>query len=108
MIKKDFVRSIDTKIRANQQTLIFKDGVVSEWEQSSVYENYPYAGIIMCHGVTNEHIPIVNFSMVDATSGIFAPIAESGTGYVKIYASEQPATGITIPSIICENGGGGN
>ena len=41
----------------------------------------------------------VTFSLADAISGNFAPIAETGAGYVKIYAHSVPTTSITIPTI---------
>ena len=41
----------------------------------------------------------VTFSLADAISGNFAPIAETGAGYVKIYAQSVPTASISIPTI---------
>ena len=65
------------------------------------YEDYPVVAEIPITGVTTIHSPDVRFALEEALSGIFAPVAESDTGVVKIYASEQPSATITIPVIIC-------
>ena len=43
--------------------------------------------------------PDVCFSMTDAISGIFAPVANSYNGGIYIYASQTPKAKITIPVI---------
>ena len=52
-------------------------------------------------GVTADMIPSVVFSLTDSMSGIYAPIAETTTNGVYIYASEKPTAQITIPTIVC-------
>ena len=64
-------------------------------------EGFPYFGAIPLTGATASMTPEVVFSVADAMSGIFAPVAETYDGGVYIYASELPsATTITIPTIL--------
>ena len=49
-------------------------------------------------------IPEVIFSMADAISGNFAPVAESYNGGVYLYAADKPEGNIVIPTIICWKG----
>lgn len=64
-------------------------------------EGFPYFGAVPLTGATASMTPEVVFSVADAMSGIFAPVAETYDGGVYIYASELPsATTITIPTII--------
>lgn len=42
--------------------------------------------------------------MVDATSGIFSPIAESGSGIVTIWASEIPDHAVIV-NVKCSKAG---
>ena len=76
----------------------------SAWTSDTTYTDYPYKATIACSGVTANHVPTVNFGLADATSGIFAPVALSAANAVTIYASENPASAITIPSIVCVKG----
>ena len=64
-------------------------------------EGFPYFGAIPLTGAMTSMTPEVVFSVADAMSGIFAPVAETYDGGVYIYASELPSvTTITIPTII--------
>lgn len=64
-------------------------------------DGFPYFGAIPLTGATASMTPEVVFSVADAMSGIFAPVAETYNGGVYIYASELPsATTITIPTIL--------
>ena len=64
-------------------------------------DGFPYFGAIPLTGATASMTPEVVFSVADAMSGIFAPVAETYDGGVYIYASELPsATTITIPTIL--------
>lgn len=66
---------------------------------NATYEDFPYRAAITLSGATASMKPDVCFSLADATSGIFAPVAESYGGGVYIYASEVPGAAITIPVI---------
>ena len=76
----------------------------SAFVADSTYEDYGFRASVALSGVTSTMIPEVVFSLVDAVSGIFAPIAESYNGGVYLYASDVPESDITIPVIICWKG----
>lgn len=73
----------------------------SAWGNDSTYGAYPFAATITAAGVTDSHVPEVNYGATEAASGDFAPVASTGSGTVKIYAAVKPTATITIPSIIC-------
>ena len=84
------------------QALIFRNVSVaaSAWRSDSTYAAYPYAATLTLTGVTASHVPEVTFGAAEAASGIYAPVALSGSGTVKIYAASKPAA-ITLQSILC-------
>lgn len=71
----------------------------SAWVSDTTYTDYPFRVSIPIDGCTVNHIPEVTFALADATSGNFAPIAETYDGGVYIYAAEVPSEAITIPTI---------
>ena len=73
----------------------------SAWASDSTYAAYPYAASIACSVVTASYVPEVVFGAVEAASGNFAPVALSGIGTVKIYATTKPTAAITVQSITC-------
>ena len=85
------------------QALIFQNVSVaaSAWKSDSTYAAYPYAATLTLTGVTASHVPEVTFGAAEAASGIYAPVALSGSGTVKIYAASKPAAAITLQSILC-------
>ena len=85
------------------QALIFQNVSVaaSAWRSDSTYAAYPYAATLTLTGVTASHVPEVTFGAAEAASGIYAPVALSGSGTVKIYAVSKPAAAITLQSILC-------
>ena len=85
------------------QALIFQNISVaaSAWSSDSTYAAYPYAATLALTGVTASHVPEVTFGATEAASGIYAPVALSGSGTVKIYAASKPAAAITLQSILC-------
>ena len=85
------------------QALIFQNVSVaaSAWSSDSTYAAYPYAATLTLTGVTASHVPEVTFGATEAASGIYAPVALSGSGTVKIYAASKPAAAITLQSILC-------
>ena len=93
------------KLSASARSLSF-EGVavpVSLWEESGDYASagYGYRAFVACSGVTANHFPIAVFSPADAHSGNFAPVAQSYSGGVYIYAAEKPEAELTISSIVC-------
>ena len=95
---KDYV---DTA--AEKKKLIFANKSVSasSFSSNSTYADYPYRAAVSLSGVTSSMIPEVVFSLTDAVSGNFAPVAEAYNGGVYIWAAEKPSATITIPTIIC-------
>ena len=85
------------------QALIFQNVSVaaSAWRSDSTYAAYPYAATLTLTGATASHVPEVTFGAAEAASGIYAPVALSGSGTVKIYAASKPAAAITLQSILC-------
>lgn len=71
----------------------------SAWASDATYADCPFKASIPIAGCTTDYIPDVVLSLEDATSGNFAPIAETYDGGVYIYASEQPSEAMTIPTI---------
>ena len=76
----------------------------SAFVDDSTYDDFGFRAAVALSGVTSTMIPEVVFSLADAVSGIFAPIAESYNGGVYLYASDVPESAITIPVIICWKG----
>lgn len=77
---------------------------VADFAEDTTYEDYPYKATVPLEGVLESMIPEVVFSLVDATSGLFAPVAESYNGGVYLYASDVPEASVTVPVIICWKG----
>lgn len=77
--------------------LIFSSVVASNWVSDNTYSNYPYACSLLCSGITSNSVVDVIFGMTEATSGDYAPICETLTDTVKIYAKVSDT--ITIPTI---------
>ena len=92
------------KLAASAKPLSFVDRWLSPmWTEVDAHadEGFPYRAQIALSGVTANHFPQVVFSIADAQSGQYAPIAETYNGGVYIYASEAIAEGTTIPCIFC-------
>lgn len=77
---------------------------VSKFVSNTTYEDYPFRASVALEGVQSTMIPEVIFSMADAISGNFAPVAESYNGGVYLYAADKPEGNIVIPTIICWKG----
>lgn len=67
----------------------------------TTYADFPFRASVSLAGVTETMVPEVVFGAADAVSGIFAPVAESISGGVYLYAAEVPIADITIPTILC-------
>ena len=75
---------------------------VSDWAASvtPIDTRFLYEAVISVPGTTSNNLPEVVFSIPAAASGIFAPLAQTSTDSVIIYASKIPESAITIPSIV--------
>ena len=63
---------------------------------------FRYAVMLEVEDATLDLVPTVTFNVEDAVSGNYAPVAESGDGWVKIYAKELPVGTLIIPSIVLQ------
>ena len=90
-----------TNLTNNKQdkSLTFSN-VTPVWATDSTYSDYGFKGTITLSGVKSSMFAEIVFSMVDATSGNYAPICETFNGGVYIWSKVN--TAITIPSIIIE------
>lgn len=76
----------------------------SAWSADTTYDGYGFKAAIALANVTADYIPSVTFGIADATSGNLAPVADSYTGGVYIYAKEQPSAAVSIASVVCVKG----
>ena len=68
--------------------------------EDTTYTSYPFKVDLSLDKATSSSIPTVVLTMEDATTGTFAPIAESYDGYVRLYLKTQSSQNITIPVIL--------
>lgn len=75
----------------------------SAWSADSTYSasGYGYKATVTVAGVSSSYIPFVNFSMADAVSKNYAPVAVCVNGGVNIWCKTVPGAAITIGSIVC-------
>lgn len=95
--------NVATDLAAKQpKKLLFSNVSVSaaSFVADVTYAEYGYRAQIALTGVTASMVPEVIFGLDDAVSGIFAPIVESYSGGIYLYASEQPSGATTVPTII--------
>lgn len=97
-----FVKTLDDNLRLIDQFAgdiqpITVTNVSPVFAADSTYNEYGYKGTIPVLGATASMRPEVVFAMAQAVSGDYAPICESGTDCVYIYAKVN--TAITIPSV---------
>ena len=94
---------IPSEIGAETERLQFTDVVVDNaaFTSDTTYTAFPYRAAVALTGVLSGMTPYIVFGVDDAVSGIFAPVAACYGGGVYLYASEIPASDITIPTIIC-------
>lgn len=78
------------------------NNVSPNWVSDSTYADYGYKGTITINGVTATMRAEVTFGMEEATSGNYAPICNTTTNGVEIYAKVNDA--ITIPTIVVYGG----
>lgn len=68
------------------------------WSADATYSDYGFKGTITLSGVTSSMFAEVVFSVINATSGNYAPICETFNGGVYVYGKVN--TSITIPQIV--------
>lgn len=75
-----------------------------DFVSDTTYQDFPYRAGVALSGLIESMIPEIVLSVEDATSGNFAPVAESYNGGVYLYATSAPESDITIPTIIAWRG----
>lgn len=93
-----------TAVELKKLSFYNKAVTASSFVEDTTYADYPYRAAVALSGVMESMIPEVIFSLLDATSGLFAPVAESYNGGVYLYASDAPEANVTVPVIICWKG----
>lgn len=90
---------IDGKLETKQDVnLYFSNVEASEWVEDTSFSGMKYRCDIPLEGVTEDMVPEVIFGFVEATSGDYAPLAETKDGVLSIWsATNKP---IVIPTII--------
>lgn len=79
-------------------TLTYSEIEASTWVEDSTYEDFTYRCDLSCSGVLETDYAEVVFNVIEATSGVYAPVCRTSTDTVSIWASEN--TTITVPTII--------
>lgn len=72
----------------------------SNWVLDNTYEKYPYKATVSLQSVTGGMTAEVIFGMNEAVEGVYAPVNETFSGGLYIYASAIPDAAITIPQIL--------
>lgn len=78
------------------------DVAIASWETDpeGTSSDFPLRAAVPVTGVTAAMFPEVVFSVADAMSGNFAPVAKCGTDVVYIYAAETPESIVTVQSVL--------
>lgn len=99
---REELEDLQAGVAVELKKLMFEDTVVptSAFASDATYTDYPYRAAVTLTGAIAGMVPEVIFSLEDAVSGSFAPVAESYNGGVYLYADSVPSASITIPTII--------
>ena len=91
------------KLAPDAKVLAFEDVEIqpSAWQADETYAEYPFRAAVTLSGVTENFVPDIVLSPEDALSNVFAPIADSYSGGVYLYANEAPAGTVTVPTVKC-------
>ena len=82
-------------------SLVFTNTTVSTWESDETYADFPYRASVALTGVTANSFAQVVFSVADAMSGNYAPVAETYNGGIYLYSKVDDT--VTIPTIYVLN-----
>ena len=86
--------------QAARLTFTNKSIATSAWLSDSTYTDFPYRAAVACTGVTAAMFAEVVLSPADALSGSIAPVCQTYSGGVYLYAKAVPSAAVTIPTII--------
>ena len=89
-------------LNAQKKRLTFTNTAVatSAWAADETYTDYPYRAAIPLTGVTAASFAEVVLSPADAVSGVYAPVCQTYTGGIYLYANAAPGAAMTIPAIV--------
>lgn len=102
------LQSFYSKIKndiVNASTIIKEEDIDVKFDAfvfDGEYEEYPYSAKVVVPDANADMIPTIIFSLKDALSTNFAPIAQSYDGYVKIFAKEIPSENVKIASMVLQ------
>ena len=88
-----------TAVSGDTVTIDYTAGT-SPFVANVTHPEYPFRAIVPLAGVTSTMIPQVIFALSEAITGAYCPIAETYDGGVYLYATNAPASPISIPVII--------
>lgn len=81
--------------------LTFTSIGATNWVADNTYTGYGYKCDLVCEEVTSSMVPQVTFASVEADSGNYCAICDSGTDKITIYSKVN--TTITVPTITATN-----
>ena len=81
-------------------TFVNTNVAASAWAADETYADYPYRAAIPLTGVTAASFAEVVLSPADAVSGAYAPVCQTYTGGIYLYANAAPGAAVTIPAIV--------
>lgn len=102
---QDAIEEVDGKASKTVITQGATTVQTSAWSADTTYDGYGYRASIAMSNVTSNYVPSVTFGITEAESGNFAPVADTYSGGVYIYAKEQPTEAVNVLSISCVRGG---
>ena len=102
---QDAIEEVDGKASKTVITQGATTVQTSAWSADTTYDGYGYRASIAMSDVTASYVPSVTFGITEAESGNFAPVADTYSGGVYIYAKEQPTAAVNVLSISCVRGG---
>lgn len=102
---QDAIEEVDGKASKTVITQGATTVQTSAWSADTTYDGYGYRASIAMSNVTSNYVPSVTFGIAEAESGNFAPVADTYSGGVYIYAKEQPTEAVNVLSISCVRGG---
>lgn len=96
----DALKASDIGAQTARQTFTNKTVAAASWLSNSTYTDFAYRAAVACTGVTASMFAEVVFSPADAMSSNYAPVCQTYSGGVYLYAKEIPSDTLTIPTIV--------
>ena len=96
----DALKASDIGAQTARKTFTNKTVAAASWLSNSTYADFPYRASVACSGVTSSMFAEVVFSPADALSSNYAPVCQTYSGGVYLYAKEIPSDTLTIPTIV--------